>query len=107
MLKRRRMLMGVEDFANAEEEKERIMEYYQNLLIENAKKYPREYKKAGEKSATSFAEGFKKVVKKLDPVLKQIGKTLQNIGKIAKSIRSVMKAVASREQKRVSVEFIG
>jgi len=83
---REEAIKSVEDFANAEEEKERIMEYYQNLLIENAKKYPQEYKKAGEKSATSFAEGFKKVVKKLEPTLKQIGKALQNIGKIAKSM---------------------
>jgi phage-related protein len=83
---REEAIKSVEDFANAEEEKERIMEYYQNLLIENAKKYPQEYKKAGEKSATSFAEGFKKVVKKLEPTLKQIGKALQSIGKIAKSM---------------------
>ena len=36
-----------------------------------------------------------------------MGKVIGKQGKIAGSIRTVMKAVASRENKRVSVEFIG
>ncbi len=36
-----------------------------------------------------------------------MGKIIGKQGRLAKSIRTVMKAVATREQKRVSVEFIG
>ena len=36
-----------------------------------------------------------------------MGKVIGRQGKIAQSIRTVMKAAASKENKRVSVEFIG
>ena len=36
-----------------------------------------------------------------------MGKVIGREGKIAAAIRTVMKALASKEQKRVSVEFIG
>ena len=36
-----------------------------------------------------------------------MGKVIGKQGRLAKSIRTVMKAVATKEQKRVSVEFIG
>ncbi len=36
-----------------------------------------------------------------------MGKVIGRQGRLAKSIRTVMKAVASREHKKVSVEFIG
>lgn len=36
-----------------------------------------------------------------------MGKVIGRQGVIAKSIRNVMQAVASREKKKVSVEFIG
>lgn len=36
-----------------------------------------------------------------------MGKVIGKQGRLAKSIRTVMKAVAMKEQKRVSVEFIG
>ncbi|MCI9110404.1 MAG: KH domain-containing protein [Bacilli bacterium] len=36
-----------------------------------------------------------------------MGKVIGKQGKIASSIRTVMKAVASKEGKRVTVEFIG
>ena len=36
-----------------------------------------------------------------------MGKIIGKQGRLAKSIRTVMKAVASKEQKRVTVEFIG
>ena len=37
----------------------------------------------------------------------EMGKVIGKQGKMAKSIRNIMKAVAVKEQKRVSVEFIG
>ena len=36
-----------------------------------------------------------------------MGKIIGKQGRLAKSIRTVIKAVANKEQKRVSVEFIG
>ena len=36
-----------------------------------------------------------------------MGKVIGRQGRLAKSIRTVMKAVAMKEQKKISVEFIG
>ncbi len=36
-----------------------------------------------------------------------MGKVIGKQGKVANSIRNIMKSVASKEKKRVSVEFIG
>ena len=36
-----------------------------------------------------------------------MGKIIGKQGRVAKSIRTVVKAIASKEQKRVSIEFIG
>ena len=52
-------------------------------------------------------DGEKSVVFEVKVAEGDMGKIIGKQGRIAKSIRSVMKAVASREQKRVSVEFIG
>ncbi len=37
----------------------------------------------------------------------EMGKIIGRQGRLAKSIRNLMRAVATKEQKRVSVEFIG
>ena len=37
----------------------------------------------------------------------EMGKVIGKQGRLAKSIRTVMKSVAAKEQKRVSIEFIG
>ena len=37
---------------------------------------------------------------------KDMGKVIGKEGKVAKSIRTVMKAVASKERKKVSIEFV-
>ena len=79
-------LKSVEDLANAEEEKSRIRKYYENERMDLIVSYAKENKKAGEISAQSFANGFKSVVKKLQPILKEIGKVLSSIGNIAKSM---------------------
>lgn len=36
-----------------------------------------------------------------------MGKVIGKQGKIAKSIRTVMKSIAGKEQKRVTIEFLG
>ena len=52
-------------------------------------------------------EGEKSVVFEVKVADSDMGKIIGKQGRLAKSIRTVMKAVATREQKRVSVEFIG
>ena len=79
-------LESVKDLKNAEEEKARIREYYENERFDLILSYAKENKKAGEISAQSFADGFKSVVKKLTPIMKEIGKVLSSIGNIAKSM---------------------
>ena len=51
--------------------------------------------------------GEKSVVFEVKVAENDMGKIIGKQGRLAKSIRNVMKAVASKEQKRVSVEFIG
>ena len=38
---------------------------------------------------------------------KDMGKVIGRQGRVAQSIRTVMKAVAGREQKKITIEFIG
>ncbi|MCI8759834.1 MAG: KH domain-containing protein [Clostridia bacterium] len=52
-------------------------------------------------------EGEKSVVFEVKVAQEDMGKIIGKQGRLAKSIRAVMKAVAAKEQKRVSVEFIG
>ena len=67
------------------------------------------------KSLTEFPEqvsineidGEKSVVFEVKVAEADMGKVIGREGKIAAAIRTVMKALASKEQKRVSVEFIG
>ena len=52
-------------------------------------------------------EGEKSIVFEVKVADGDMGKVIGKQGRLAKSIRTVIKAVASKEQKRVSVEFIG
>jgi len=52
-------------------------------------------------------EGEKSVVLEVKVAQEDMGKIIGKQGRPAKSIRTVVKAVASKEQKRVSIEFIG
>lgn len=52
-------------------------------------------------------DGEKSIVFEVKVADGDMGKIIGKQGRLAKSIRNVMKAVASKEQKRVSVEFIG
>ena len=52
-------------------------------------------------------EGEKSVVFEVKVADSDMGKIIGKQGRLAKSIRTVIKAVATKEQKRVSVEFIG
>ena len=51
-------------------------------------------------------DGTQSVVFEVKVAEKDMGKIIGKQGKIAKSIRTVMKAVASKEHKKVTVEFI-
>ena len=52
-------------------------------------------------------EGEKSIVYEVKVAEGDMGKIIGKQGRLAKSIRTVIKAVANKEQKRVSVEFIG
>lgn len=52
-------------------------------------------------------EGEKSIIFEVKVADSDMGKIIGKQGRLAKSIRTVMKAVASKEQKRVTVEFIG
>ena len=49
----------------------------------------------------------KSVVYEVKVANEDMGKVIGRQGRLAKSIRTVVKAVANKEQKRVTVEFIG
>ena len=51
--------------------------------------------------------GEKSVVFEVKLADGDMGKIIGKQGRLAKSIRTVVKAVANKEQKRVTVEFIG
>jgi len=52
-------------------------------------------------------EGEKSIVFEVKVQDTDMGRIIGRQGKLAKSIRTVMKAVATKEKKKVSVEFIG
>ena len=52
-------------------------------------------------------EGQTAVAYEVKVAEEDMGKVIGKQGKIAKSIRTIMKAVAAKEQKKVTIEFIG
>ena len=52
-------------------------------------------------------DGDKSIVFEVKVADSDMGKVIGREGKIASAIRTVMKALAAKEQKKVSVEFIG
>lgn len=52
-------------------------------------------------------DGEKSVVFEVKVAEEDMGKVIGKQGKLAKSIRTVVKSVASKEHKKVTVEFIG
>ena len=60
-----------------------------------------------EKVEIKEIEGEKAIIFEVKVAQEEMGKIIGKQGRLAKSIRTVMKAVASKEQKRISVEFIG
>lgn len=51
-------------------------------------------------------QGEKSIVFEVKVAEEDMGKVIGKQGRLAKSIRTVVKAVGSREQKKVTVEFI-
>lgn len=60
-----------------------------------------------EEVSISELDGEKSIVFEVKVADADMGKVIGKQGKIAKSIRTVMKAIASKEKKRVTIEFIG
>lgn len=52
-------------------------------------------------------QGEKSIVYEIKVAEKDMGKVIGKQGRLAKAIRTVVKAVATKEDKRVSIEFIG
>ena len=52
-------------------------------------------------------EGEKTIIFEVKVAESDMGKIIGRQGKLAKSIRTVVRAVAGKEQKKVSVEFVG
>lgn len=52
-------------------------------------------------------EGEKSVVYEVKVEQQDMGKVIGKQGRVAKAIRTLMKAIAAKEQKRVTIEFIG
>ena len=52
-------------------------------------------------------EGEKSIVYEVKAADEDMGKVIGKDGKIARAIRTLIKALAAKEQKRVSIEFIG
>jgi len=61
-----------------------------------------------EKSAVQIEEknNEKSICFEVKVAEKDMGKVIGKEGKVAKSIRTVMKAVASKERKKVTIEFV-
>lgn len=62
-----------------------------------------------EKDAVEINElqGEKSIVYEIKVAESDMGKVIGKQGRLAKAIRTVVKAVATKEQKRVTIEFIG
>lgn len=62
-----------------------------------------------DKEAVSINElqGEKSIVFEVKVSEKDMGKVIGKQGRTAKAIRSLMKAIAAKEQKRITIEFIG
>lgn len=52
-------------------------------------------------------EGEKSIVFEVKVAEEDMGKVIGKQGRVAKAIRTLLKAVAAKEQKRVTIEFIG
>ena len=70
------------------------------IIIKNLVEFPDEV-------SVKEVAGEKSVVYEVKVAETDMGKVIGREGKIDGAIRTVMKALAAKEQKRVSVEFIG
>jgi len=52
-------------------------------------------------------EGERSIVYEVKVSESDMGKVIGKEGRIAKAIRTVMKAIAAKENKRITIEFIG
>ena len=93
---RQQALKSVENYANALEEKARINQYYDNLLLDNNLKFIVDLKKQNGAIPNGFAEGFKKVIASAKDMAEKIKKIFSGIAKTVKSIFSTGKSIFSK-----------
>ncbi len=62
-----------------------------------------------EKEAVSIreVEGERSIILEVKVSANDMGKIIGKEGRVAKAIRTIIKAVAAKEEKRVTIEFIG
>ena len=69
-------------------------------IIKNLVEFP-------EQVSITEASGEKSIIYEVKVAETDMGKIIGREGKIAAAIRTLMKALAAKEQKKVTVEFIG
>ena len=60
-----------------------------------------------EQVSITEASGEKSIIYEVKVAETDMGKVIGKEGRVAKAIRTVVKAIAAKEQKRVTIEFIG
>ena len=85
-IEKQEALESVKDLANADEERLRIQEYYENEKFNLILEYAKKNKEAGKVASDSFADGFKSVVAKVSAVMKKVGNVLNRIGNVVKGL---------------------
>ena len=85
-IEKQEALNSVKDLANADEERLRIQEYYENEKFNLILEYAKKNKEAGKVASDSFADGFKSVVAKVSAVMKKVGNVLNRIGNVVKGL---------------------
>ena len=83
-------LKGVEQYANAEEEKANISEYYANLIDDLQKKYATPMRGSGVQAGSEFGEGFEESAEKV--IIKEtLTKIIDAVEEISHKIVNVLK----------------
>ena len=93
---RQQALNSVKDYANAQEEKARINQYYDNELLNNTAKFVTDVKIQSEEIPKNYSKGFKKVISSAKDMAKKISKIFSALAKTIKKIFSTGKNIFSQ-----------
>lgn len=97
-------LKNVEQYANAEEEKANISEYYANLIEDLQKKYATPMRGSGGQAGSDFGEGFEESAEKV--IIKEtLTKIIDAVGEMSNKIVNVLKNTFKKMAKFVKSSF--